>query len=99
MGSYYALLRAMTGWMAKRGVSEEVAALYVGRLMHSVAGDAADAGGAGVGALIDEQTPGGFNEQAIRELTEAGVFDEVAHTMDSIEARWAGREHKRPRRE
>ena len=73
--------------------------LYVGRLMHSVAGDAADAGGAGVGALIAEQTPGGFNEQAIRELTEAGVFDEVAHTMDSIEARWAGREHKRPRRE
>ena len=99
MGTYYALLRAMTSWMVARGVGEDVAAVYVGRMMHSVAGDAAAAGAAGVGALIAEQTPGGFNEQAIRELTEAGVFDEVAHTMDSIEARWAGREHKRPRRE
>ena len=71
------LLRAaapMTGWMAKRGVARR-SRRYVGRLMHSVAGDAADAGGAGVGALIAEQTPGGFNEQAIREMTVAGVFD------------------------
>jgi pyrroline-5-carboxylate reductase len=91
MGAYYAQLRAMAGWMAARGVPAAAANTYVGALMHSVAGDAAAAGAAGFDALIAEQTPGGYNEMGIKELTEAGVLGEIALTMDSIDARWQGR--------
>ena len=37
--------------------------------------------------LVAEQTPGGVNEQVVRELTEAGVYTAMADSLDNVLAR------------
>ena len=50
--------------------------------------------------LVHEQTPGGINEQVVRELTEAGAYRALDDTLDGILARIEGRprpeKRKRP---
>ena len=41
--------------------------------------------------LIGEQTKGGYNEQAIRLLDEAGAFDAIKRTLTAVNDRWEGR--------
>ena len=89
MGNYYALLQAMHGWTVANGVDADAASTFIGALMHSVAADGKAAGGGGFDALIAEQTPGGYNEMGIRELREAGVYDEVRGREETNRARVA----------
>jgi hypothetical protein len=91
MGSYYGQLRACHEWLVERGVNSADASTYVGAIMLSIAEDGKAAGSGGFQRLIDEQTPGGYNEQGLRELTVAGVFDEYKATMTSINSRWEGK--------
>jgi pyrroline-5-carboxylate reductase len=93
MGSYYAFLQTCHHWLVANGVDKAAAATYVGALLHSIALDGAAAGKAAGGfeGLIAEQTPGGFNEMGIRELREAGVWDELNATLTSIQQRWQGK--------
>jgi hypothetical protein len=37
--------------------------------------------------LVHEQTPGGLNEQVIREMTEAGAYTALSDSLDNILAR------------
>lgn len=92
MGPYYKLLQTCQTWLVEKGVEGTAASKYVGAIMHSIAADGKLVGEAGAGfdALIAEQTPGGFNEQGIRELTQAGVWDEYRATMSSLVQRTKG---------
>jgi hypothetical protein len=93
MGSYYQLLDTCHSWLVENGVNATQASAYVGAQFASIALDGKHAGmnGQGFKSLISEQTPGGFNEMGIRELREAGVWDEVSATLTSIDARWQGK--------
>jgi hypothetical protein len=101
MGSYYQLLDSCHAFLVARGVDSAQASVYVGAQFASIALDGKHAGlrKEGFGGLIAEQTPGGFNEMGIRELREAGVWDEITATLGSIDARWQGKaklSEKRP---
>jgi len=91
MGAYYAMLRTFHEWLVGEGVDPRDASTYVGALLYCIAADGKRAGPDGFQALIEEQTPGGFNEQGIRELNEAGVWSEFKATLTSLNARWEGR--------
>ncbi len=91
MGAYYAFLKTCHEWLIESGVGREDSSRYTGALMHCVAIDGKNVGGSGFDGLIGEQSKGGYNEQGIRELTEAGVWDEVRNTLTSLNARWEGR--------
>ena len=95
MGAYYQFLKTCHQFLVeKEGVDSRDAATYIGALFHSIALDGAKAGKefGHFDALIAEQTPGGFNEMGIRELREAGVWEEYSATLESLAARWAGKE-------
>jgi len=96
MGQLYAQQRASQRWLEQQGIDSTAAARYVGAIFHTISHDAAAAGPHTFDELITEQTPGGLNEQVIRELTEAGSFAALADSLDGALARIEGRE--RPKR-
>ena len=78
MGPFYAQCQALQEWLSTQGVSSEVSSEFVGAFYHCISFDAAHYSKTTPSAfknLIAEQTPGGLNEQAVKELTEAGVYD------------------------
>ena len=105
MGQYYTMLQTAVEFLGEGegGVDAPTASAFTGSLFASVAADAgrraraaaAVGDGTSFERLIEEQTPGGYNEQGMRELREAGVFGEIKRTMRSLDARWAGRPHER----
>ena len=58
---------------------------YFGAVAHAVSS------GIGLDALVEEQTPGGLNEQALRELDENGVLKVYDQVMDSVHKRIRGK--------
>mmetsp|Transcript_23130 Transcript_23130/g.74904 ORF Transcript_23130/g.74904 Transcript_23130/m.74904 type:complete len:329 (+) Transcript_23130:3422-4408(+) len=100
MGQFYAMQRATQAWVVGQGVPAEDAAKYVGAIFHCITYDTAEAGVETFDHLVKEQTPGGINEQVVRELTEAGAYTALSDSLDGILARVEGRpapqKRKRP---
>ena len=100
MGQFYAQQRATHQWLVRQGVDGEQAAKWTGAVFHCVSYDTAHATAHTFDELVDEQTPGGLNEQVLRELTDAGSWTALQDAMDGclarIEARPAPKKRKRP---
>jgi pyrroline-5-carboxylate reductase len=94
MGCHYKFLQTCHKWLVDNGVDSIAGSKYVGALMHCVSMDGLKVQGVGFQGLIDEQVKGGFNEQGIEELDEAGVWNEIYATLISLNARWEGRAQK-----
>ncbi|KAJ1488356.1 hypothetical protein T484DRAFT_1783717 [Baffinella frigidus] len=91
MAPFYASLSAAQKWAAKQGVEETASSRFVGALFHSLA-DNCKAQGNGFDHIVAEsQTPGGLNEQALRELKASGVYTLLEAEMDVILARVQGK--------
>jgi pyrroline-5-carboxylate reductase len=87
MAPFYEQLNQVTGWLAANGVPGEIAADYTIQLYAAwsrvAAGDTGD-----LAALRDaSQTPGGLNEQALRQLGEAGHYDALPAALDAVLSR------------
>eukprot|EP00928_Gymnodinium_smaydae_P097263 TRINITY_DN8764_c1_g7_i1.p2 TRINITY_DN8764_c1_g7~~TRINITY_DN8764_c1_g7_i1.p2 ORF type:complete len:299 (+),score=75.41 TRINITY_DN8764_c1_g7_i1:104-898(+) len=91
MGQFYAQQRAAHQWLLRQGVGTEEAAKWTGAVFHCVSYDTANATSHTFDELVNEQTPGGLNEQVIRELTEAGLWNALQDSMDGCLARIEGR--------
>ena len=100
MGQFYAQQRATQQWLEANGVAAEAAAKWTGAVFHCISYDSATPGVQTFEHLVDEQTPGGINEQVVRELTEAGAFAALTDSLDGVlarvEARPAPNRKKRP---
>lgn len=104
MGPFYAFQEAAVDWAIANGVDGETAFMYTSSILQSCANDAAQKarespGKSGAHALVAEQTPGGLNEQAVRELTDSGAYEQQKRSLDDLLARLEGREqpHKKPK--
>ena len=84
MAPFYEQLNQIAGWLAANGVPRDVAASYTARL-HAAWGQAAVQHSDDLAALReDSQTRGGLNEQALRQLGEAGHYEEVKAALDAV---------------
>ena len=82
---YYRLLTTVCNWAVEAGVAADMAARYVVSMFLAQTQLAADAGKTDLGELAAEAaTPGGINEQALREISEAGAYDAFVQALDSI---------------
>jgi len=100
MGQLYAQHRATQQWLVAQGVDADSAAKWTGAVFHTVTVDSAVAGPSTFEELVHEQTPGGLNEQVIREMSEAGAYSALSDSLDNclarIEARPPPKRSKRP---
>ncbi|KAL3778581.1 hypothetical protein ACHAW5_007036 [Stephanodiscus triporus] len=89
MGPMYGVMRNNRDWL----VSPEDASYFVGRSYLSMVQDAerdCDVNPRRFDDLIDEQTPGGLNEQALGNLHRQGVFNSYDRAMDAVLSRLRG---------
>lgn len=91
MGQFYAQQRATQHWLQQQGVDGDSAAKWTGAVFHCISYDSANATSHTFNELVEEQTPGGINEQVVREFTDAGVYDALNDSLDGILARVEGR--------
>ncbi|KAL7489416.1 hypothetical protein ACHAW6_015010 [Cyclotella cf. meneghiniana] len=93
MGPMYGIMRNNRDWLVKQGVSPEDASYFIGRTYLSIVQDAErnSRDPSRFDELIEEQTPGGLNEQSLRNLEQQGVFDAYNNAMNAILSRLEGK--------
>jgi len=84
MGPFYNLLVTVAEWAEERGIKKQTAGEYTAHFFDSIVKDAVKVSDQpdGFKKLVSEQTPGGFNEFANRQLKESGVFAEYRRVLD-----------------
>jgi len=95
MGSFYGMMKQSRDWLMENGgdISQSDASYLVGRLFYGMVVDAErkcrqeDA----MEELIEEQTPGGLNEQALRNWEGLGALDSLDVVQDALLQRISGK--------
>lgn len=90
MAAYFCFVGHIASWVARKGIPEQQCREYMARMF---------AGLADAGLEVSERsfedlarahaTPGGLNEQVLRDLTDHGVFDTLTKALDSVHRRAA----------
>ena len=93
MGGLYGTLRNYRDWLVRHGVSPQQASYYVGRQYWGMMQDAVYEceNPSRFDDLVEEQTPGGLNEQVLGNLEKLGVFDAYDTAMDAVLSRIEGK--------
>ncbi len=92
LAPFYGFAAASADWAAKHGAGEDAARAFTIATFHALAAIAAQPGAEPLLELAKHaQTPGGLNEQVVRELTSKGWFDAIAPALDGILQRLEGR--------
>jgi len=85
MAPFYELLSSMSNWLVKRGVQRDKAQKYITSLFVALSEDAVVNSKKDLKYLVKEsQTPGGLNEQGVKELRKAGFYRSTEKTLNSI---------------
>ena len=88
MAPFYELLKVLSDWLVKRGVRRNEAQKYITSLFVALSQDSAVNLGKDLKYLVkDSQTPGGLNEQAVKQLRKAGFYKKLEKTLNSIHKR------------
>jgi pyrroline-5-carboxylate reductase len=93
MGSMYGILRNNRDWLIQQGVAESDASYLVGRYYWGMMQDAERQCDepSRFDDLIEEQTPGGLNEQALGNLESLGVMDAYDKAQNAVLSRIQGK--------
>lgn len=92
MAPYFGFLQQMSEWLEARDIEPQRAQRFVGSMLHALSVTGKQVGVCGFQHLIVEHsTPRGLNEQALRELNDAGWGALVSKALDLIENRLSGR--------
>lgn len=85
MAPYFAMAKTVADWLARRGVAEEAARLYVAQLLAGLAATTSENPEKDFGRLErDHATPGSFNDQLRTHLREAGAFEALSSGLDGL---------------
>ena len=88
MASFYELLRVMADWLVKKGVKRSNAQKYITSLFLALSEDAVLNSNKDLKYLVkDSQTPGGLNEQGVKELIRSGFYKKLEKTLNNIHKR------------
>ncbi len=93
MGSLYGILRNNRDWLVGKGVSQTDASYFVGRMYFGMMQDAVKdcQDPRRFDDLVQEQTSGGLNEQALGNLEKLGIMKNYDTVMDALLSRLEGR--------
>ena len=88
MASYYEILKVMSEWLVKKGISKLDAQKYITELFLALSEDAVAQSKKELKYLVKEsQTPKGLNEQGLKEMNKKGVYKSVINTLNLIHKR------------
>ena len=88
MAPFYEMLKVQSEWLVKRGVKRDKAQKYITSLFIALSEDSAIKSKKHLKHLVAEsQTPGGLNEQGVKELTKSGFFKSLEKTLNNIHKR------------
>jgi pyrroline-5-carboxylate reductase len=91
MAAYFSFVGHVTSWVARKGVPEQQAREYIAGMFAGLADAGLEASKWSFEDLAAAHaTPGGLNEQVVRDLTDHGVFDTLTEALDSVHRRAAG---------
>jgi pyrroline-5-carboxylate reductase len=94
MGPIYGIMRQSRDWLTRNsGISQSVASYLVAKQFQGVIQDAVSdcENPYRLEELIEEQTAGGLNEQALRNLESQGALESYDKVMDAILRRVEGK--------
>ena len=85
MAPFYEMLKVKSDWLVKRGVSRDQAQKYITSLFVALSEDSVINSKKHLKYLVSEsQTPGGLNEQGVKELRKSGYYRSLEKSLNSI---------------
>ena len=88
MAPFYEMLNHMSNWLVKRGIKKDDAQKYITSLFVALSEDSVVKSKKGLKHLVKEsQTPGGLNEQGVKELTKSGFYKSLERALNNIHNR------------
>ena len=91
MAAYFGFAGHIASWVASKGIPEQQCREYMARVFAGLADAALEAPERSFQDLARAHaTPGGLNEQVLRDLTDRGVFDTLTEALDSVHRRATG---------
>ncbi len=91
MAAYFGFVGRIASWVAQKGIPDEQARAYVARMFAGLG----DAGLEARDSTFEDlakafATPGGLNQQVLRDLNERRVFETLGEALDSVHRRATG---------
>ena len=88
MAPFYEYLKVLSNWLVRRGIKRKEAQRYITSLFVALSQDSSVNSEKDLKYLVkDSQTPGGLNEQAVKQLRKAGFYKKLEKTLNSIHKR------------
>jgi len=85
MAPFYELLKVLSDWLVKRGIRRNEAQKYITSLFVALSEDSVINSKKHLKYLVSEsQTPGGLNEQGVKELRKSGFYKSLEKSLNSI---------------
>ena len=85
MAPFYEMLKVQADWLVKRGIAREQAQKYITSLFVALSEDSANNSKKNLKHLVAEsQTPGGLNEQGVKERRKSGYYKFLEKSLNSI---------------
>ena len=85
MAPFYEMLKIQSDWLVKRGIARDEAQKYITSLFVALSEDSVINSKKHLKYLVAEsQTPGGFNEQVVKELRKSGYYKSLEKSLNSI---------------
>ena len=88
MAPFYEYLKVLSNWLVRRGIKRKEAQRYITSLFVALSQDSSVHSEKDLKYLVkDSQTPGGLNEQAVKQLRKAGFYKKLDKSLNSIHKR------------
>ena len=85
MAPFYEILKVLSDWLVKRGIKRNKAQKYITSLFVALSVDSVNNSIKHLKYLVaDSQTPGGLNEQAVKQLRKDGFYRSLEKSLNSI---------------
>ena len=85
MAPFYEILKVLSDWLVKRGIKRNKAQRYITSLFVALSVDSVNNSVKHLKHLVaDSQTPGGLNEQAVRELRRAKFYKNLEKSLNNV---------------
>jgi len=85
MAPFYEILKVLADWLVKKGIKRNEAQKYITSLFVALSEDSVANSKKHLKYLVSEsQTPGGLNEQGVKELRRSGFYKSLEKSLNNI---------------